>query len=476
MAEVGKVLASDMEVANSDETKAADVVATDKTEATPVTALTKTETVDERCETERCSSEKPESTDSKKILQLVPYTKPSVSEVDVASEKAPKIPESSSTVLSLQSGSEGSSPFIREKVMEDGYNWRKYGQKLVKGNEFVRSYYRCTHPNCKAKKQLERSPGGQVVDTVYFGEHDHPKPLGGAVPINQDRRGDVLTAVSKEKSSGSSVQTHRQTEPPKIHGGLHVSVIPLADDVKTAVSQSSRIKSDNTHKDINSPASKRRKKGVNIEHMSMERSNNESRNVVHTPTLFDIVNDGYRWRKYGQKSVKGSPYPRSYYRCSSSGCPVKKHVERSSHDTNLLITTYEGKHDHDMPPGRIVTHNNTMDSEVDEKEPNAKDTEVNKTPQSSALQIIKKDQRVEDHSRKKAKSNGFEKSLDQQGPVLDVKPKEQIKERSDVTKDQAANHVKSGTKSDDKTTVSHEIIARTVESQEQKPKAESGQS
>lgn len=61
-----------------------------------------------------------------------------------------------------------------------------------------------------------------------------------------------------EKSSGSSVQTHRQTELPKIHGGFHVSVIPSADNVKTAISQSSRIKGDNTHKDNISPASKRR--------------------------------------------------------------------------------------------------------------------------------------------------------------------------------------------------------------------------
>lgn len=53
-----------------------------------------------------------------------------------------------------------------------------------------------------------------------------------------------------------------------------------------------------------------RKKGGNTEHIPMERSTNESRIVVHTQTLFDIVNDGYRWRKYGQKSVKGSPYPR----------------------------------------------------------------------------------------------------------------------------------------------------------------------
>ncbi|CAH8368920.1 unnamed protein product [Eruca vesicaria subsp. sativa] len=444
MAEVGKVLASD----NSSETKAPDVVASsDKTEATPLATVTRTET-------EQCSGEIGESTDSKKSLQLVPFTPSSMSEeVAVATEKAPKIPESG-TVLSLtQSGSEGSSPFIREKVMEDGYNWRKYGQKLVKGNEFVRSYYRCTHPNCKAKKQLERSPGGQVVDTVYFGEHDHPKPLAGsAVPIHQDRRSDVLTAVSKEKSSGSSsVQTQRQMEPPKVHGGLHLSVVPVSDDVKTAVSPSSRIKSD---KDNISPASKRRKKGGNIEHIPMERPNNESRNVVHTQTLFDIVNDGYRWRKYGQKSVKGSPYPRSYYRCSSSGCPVKKHVERSSHDTKMLIMTYEGSHDHDMPPGRIVTHNNTLDSEVDDKEPSAKDTQVNKTPQSSAPETITKEERVEHHSKKKAKTNGLEKSL-----VLDAKPKEETKDSSDATK----------TKSDDKT-------SRTMESEEQKPKAESGQS
>lgn len=189
MAEVGKVLVS----GKSSEAKASDAVvaSTDKIEAKPVATVTRTET-------EQCPAEIPESTDSKK---LVPASVSEEEEVVVASEKPPKAPESG-TVLSLQSGSEGSSsPFIREKVMEDGYNWRKYGQKLVKGNEFVRSYYRCTHPNCKAKKQLERSPGGQIVDTVYFGEHDHPKPLGGAaaVPINQDRRSDVLTAVSKGK-------------------------------------------------------------------------------------------------------------------------------------------------------------------------------------------------------------------------------------------------------------------------------------
>jgi WRKY transcription factor 1 len=94
----------------------------------------------------------------------------------IVSEKLSQAPDTSG-IIALQSGQEGSTPsIIREKVTEDGYNWRKYGQKLVKGNEFIRSYYKCTHPNCQVKKQLERSQDGQIVDTTYFGQHDHPKP------------------------------------------------------------------------------------------------------------------------------------------------------------------------------------------------------------------------------------------------------------------------------------------------------------
>ncbi|KAM0831059.1 hypothetical protein ACQ4PT_065828 [Festuca glaucescens] len=65
-----------------------------------------------------------------------------------------------------------------------------------------------------------------------------------------------------------------------------------------------------------------------------------------TKTEIDHLEDGYRWRKYGQKAVKNSPFPRSYYRCTNSKCTVKKRVERSSDDPSIVITTYEGQHCH----------------------------------------------------------------------------------------------------------------------------------
>ena len=37
----------------------------------------------------------------------------------------------------------------------------------------------------------------------------------------------------------------------------------------------------------------------------------EPRLVVQTLSDIDILDDGFRWRKYGQKVVKGNPNPRS---------------------------------------------------------------------------------------------------------------------------------------------------------------------
>nr|URH10304.1 WRKY34 [Phoebe bournei] len=66
-----------------------------------------------------------------------------------------------------------------------------------------------------------------------------------------------------------------------------------------------------------------------------------------------VPSDLWAWRKYGQKPIKGSPYPRGYYRCSSSkGCSARKQVERSRHDPNMLVITYTSEHNHPWPTQR----------------------------------------------------------------------------------------------------------------------------
>ncbi|KAL8228782.1 hypothetical protein R6Q57_013682 [Mikania cordata] len=71
------------------------------------------------------------------------------------------------------------------------------------------------------------------------------------------------------------------------------------------------------------------------------------------PTGEVVPSDLWAWRKYGQKPIKGSPYPRGYYRCSSSkGCLARKQVERSKTDPNMLVITYTSEHNHPWPTQR----------------------------------------------------------------------------------------------------------------------------
>ncbi|KAE8723902.1 putative WRKY transcription factor 24 [Hibiscus syriacus] len=70
------------------------------------------------------------------------------------------------------------------------------------------------------------------------------------------------------------------------------------------------------------------------------------RYAFQTRSQVDILDDGYRWRKYGQKAVNNNKFPRSYYRCTHQGCNVKKQVQRLTTDEGIVETTYEGMHSH----------------------------------------------------------------------------------------------------------------------------------
>ncbi|KAK6918252.1 WRKY domain [Dillenia turbinata] len=59
------------------------------------------------------------------------------------------------------------------------------------------------------------------------------------------------------------------------------------------------------------------------------------------------LDDGYSWRKYGQKDILGAKFPRGYYRCThrnSQGCLAIKQVQRSDVDPLVYEITYRGMH------------------------------------------------------------------------------------------------------------------------------------
>ncbi|KAJ0861000.1 putative transcription factor WRKY family [Helianthus annuus] len=67
-----------------------------------------------------------------------------------------------------------------------------------------------------------------------------------------------------------------------------------------------------------------------------------SGNMVEAP-----LNDGYSWRKYGQKDILGASHPRAYYRCTHrnvQGCLATKQVQRSDEDSSVFEVSYRGRH------------------------------------------------------------------------------------------------------------------------------------
>ncbi|KAL2932582.1 putative WRKY transcription factor 20 [Bienertia sinuspersici] len=249
---------------------------------------------------------------------------------------------------------------VSERTSDDGYNWRKYGQKLVKGSEFPRSYYKCTHPNCEVKKLFERSPDGTITEIIYKGQHDHPKPQpnrrlpAGSMMSALEEKSDRVPPINGQEgmTTNSFGQTAHNNEPSgtpdQSPGGANDNSGELGG------SQLNRVADD---ADDDDPFAKRRRMEIGeMDINSVVKPIREPRVVVQTVSEVDILDDGYRWRKYGQKVVRGNPNPRSYYKCTHPGCPVRKHVERASHDPKAVITTYEGKHNHEVPTARNSSH------------------------------------------------------------------------------------------------------------------------
>ncbi|XP_073118143.1 probable WRKY transcription factor 32 [Elaeis guineensis] len=249
-----------------------------------------------------------------------------------------------------------SSHIVAKTAISDGYNWRKYGQKQVKSSENSRSYYKCTNTSCCAKKKVERCPDGRVVEIIYRGQHNHDPPQKtkcskerGTQSVVPNGDNETLEHPSSEinESDPSTCKTEQISGNETPERQLYCSSDCEGDaGIKTA-------------EDTGEEPDPKRRLVESMMHISTPvlRTVREPKIVVQKACDVGHVSDGYRWRKYGQKIVKGNPNPRSYYRCTHNGCPVRKHVEKASDDAKAMIMTYEGKHNHEPP-----TPQNTSDS------------------------------------------------------------------------------------------------------------------
>ncbi|XP_016436463.2 putative WRKY transcription factor 70 [Nicotiana tabacum] len=68
---------------------------------------------------------------------------------------------------------------------------------------------------------------------------------------------------------------------------------------------------------------------------------------TNTKESSDLVDDGHAWRKYGQKQILHSTYPRHYFRCThkyDQKCQATKQVQKIQDNPLLFRTTYYGNH------------------------------------------------------------------------------------------------------------------------------------
>ncbi|KAF5729279.1 WRKY transcription factor 35 family protein [Tripterygium wilfordii] len=136
-----------------------------------------------------------------------------------------------------------------------------------------------------------------------------------------------------------------------------------------------------------------------------------------------VPSDLWAWRKYGQKPIKGSPYPRGYYRCSSSkGCSARKQVERSRTNPNMLVITYTSEHNHPWPTQRNALAGSTRSQPP---KTNTTTSTTNSSKTSSSTSTSHQAQAKEE--QKESSSNDNSASL---SPIMPSSTSNSVKEEN----------------------------------------------